>query len=415
MQSSSGKQHHFVGLDVGTSAVRCVVGMMNDDSDLPSIIGHGSVPSFGMRRGVVVHPDDVANSITQAITEAERISGVQIKTATVNINGAHVSGLDSRGVIAISAANREITAEDRLRVEEAAAIMHLPPNREIVQVFAKSYSVDGQENIKDPVGMHGVRLEVDTHIVTTSIPHGRSLDMALERAGLSLGHRTIGGLAAAEAVLNRQQKEAGTLLLDIGAGTTNLVVLEDGEIEHVAVIPMGGIHITNDLAIGLKTDLEIAELVKIKHGSVGGGHSKKNKISVEFEKAHHEFDAEDINMIIEARVDEILDYVEGELKKIHKARKLPGGVVIVGGSAKLPGIAEFTRDKLELAARIGNLQPIGGLADTVQHPSYITTIGLMLLDMLLSQHHGAYFTGKPDQGLFGMITGLIGQIRRKSK
>ena len=374
---------NYFGLDIGTSMVRCVVGMIdqNDQSKL-SIIGHGSAPNVGMRKGVVVHVDDVAESIVQAITEAERFSGIQIHAATVNINGSHVSGMNSQGVIAISAANREITVEDRFRVEEAASIIQLPPNREIVQIFPKNYRLDGQENIKDPVGMHGVRLEVDTHIVTAATPSLRNLDLALSKAQVMSYHHTVSGLAAAEAVLNRQQKEAGTVLLDIGAGTTNLVVVEDGEIQHVAVLPIGGGHITNDLAIGLKTDLDIAEEVKIRFAKLSGPNSK-NSVKITNNGQEHTFKMSDIELITEARVDELLDYVNMELEKIQRSRKLPGGVVIVGGTAKLPGLAEFTKEKLQLAARIGKLQSISGLIDKVADPSYHTAVGLMLLDMLL--------------------------------
>lgn len=406
-------ENYFVGLDVGTSSVKCVIGTHSgDDTTAPSIIGHGSAPNFGMRRGVVIHPEDTAQAIIAAVSEAERLSGVSIKTATVNINGSHVSGNDSNGVIAISAANREITSDDRLRVEEAATIVQLPPNREIIQVFAKNYRVDGQDNIKDPIGMRGVRLEVDTHIVTASTPHNRSLDIALEQAGILPGHRTVGSLAAAEVVLNRQQKESGTLLLDIGAGTTNLVVIEDGEVQHVAVIPMGGVHITNDLAIGLKTDLEVAEQVKIKYAGLGS-HAPKSKIEISENDEKHEFHDSDVKLVVEARVDEIFDYVERELKKIHKSRKLPGGVVMVGGTSKIPGLEEFARNKLELSAKVGKLQPIGGMIDAIQDPSFDTSIGLMVLDMLLSKHHSPGDIGLPDQGLLGMITGLIGKIKLK--
>jgi cell division protein FtsA len=241
---------HFVGLDIGTSAVRCVVGMVDPNSSGKiSIIGHGSARNLGMRRGIVVHIEDAAEAIVQALTEAERVSGMRIQGATVNINGSHVSGMNSKGVIAISAANREITPEDRMRAEEAATIVQLPSNREIIQVFAKNYRLDGQENIKDPVGMHGVRLEVDTHFVTAATPNLRNLDMALEKATVAPHNHTLSSLAAAEAVLERQQKEAGTVLIDIGAGTTNIVVLEDGEVQHVAVLPIGGLHITNDLFV----------------------------------------------------------------------------------------------------------------------------------------------------------------------
>lgn len=374
----------YVGLDVGTSAVRCVVGMIDpaSPSDL-SIIGTGSARNLGMRKGVVVHVDDVVDAIVRAITEAERISGIRIAGATVNINGAHIAGLNSRGVIAISAANREISQEDRTRVEEAATIVKLPPNRDIVQVFAKNYRLDGQENIKDPVGMHGVRLEVDTHIVTASTPNLRSLDMALEKAQVRVHNHTVSSLAAAEAVLDRQQKEAGTVLLDIGAGTTNLVVFEDGEVQHVAVLPIGGTHITNDLAIGLKTDLDIAEVVKISHARIGDDGSRPTNIRVRVNNHEHAFRSEEVTMIAQARVEELLEYVDKELIRIHRSHKLPGGVVLVGGTAKLPGLSEVAREKLELAARVGKAKNISGLVDKVTDPSYDTAVGLMMLDMLL--------------------------------
>lgn len=402
---------HFVGLDIGTSTVRCVVGIadMNDSSRHISIIGHGSAPSIGMRKGVIVHVNDVAEAVIRAVTEAERLSGVQIQRATVNLNGSHVSGMNSRGVIAISTANREISPEDRLRVEEAATIVQLPPNREIIQVFAKNYRLDGQDNIKDPVGMHGVRLEVDTHIVTASVPNVRSLDIVLEKAHVEPSHRTIASLAAAEAVLNRQQKEAGTLLLDIGAGTTNIVVIEDGEIQHVAILPVGGIHITNDLAIGLKTDIDIAELVKLSHGSLEGA-GDSGSVSVNHEDKTHSFDRQEIRMIIEARVEELMEYVDKELKKIGRSRKLPGGVVIVGGSAALPGLADFARDKLQLAARVGQLQPLSGLVDTVQSPAYATAVGLMLLDMLLLPSESAGFGHMSNRG-FSIIDNILRRFR----
>ncbi len=376
-------QEHFIGLDIGTSAVRCVVGGFDPNgSNLPSVIGHGQAPNQGMRRGAVVHVDEVADAISKAVTEAERISGVHIRNATVNVNGSHVSGLDSEGVIAISAANREITPEDRLRVEEAATIVSLPANREIVQFFAKNYSLDGQKNIKDPVGMHGVRLEVDAHIVTASSPNMRNLDIALEKAGIAANHHTVSGLAAAEAVLTRQQKEAGTALLDIGAGTTNLIVFEDGEVQHVAVVPIGGQHITNDLAIGLRTDLDIAEAVKLQHANLKDA-VHRTDASIKVGNRTHHYDFEEIAMIVSARVEELLEYVNKELQKIKRAGKLPGGVVITGGTSNLPGIDEFARDHLELPARIGKLHNIGGLVDTVDDGAFTTVVGLMLLDMLL--------------------------------
>jgi cell division protein FtsA len=400
----------YVGLDVGTSTVRCVVGIIdqNNPSKL-SIIGHGSAPNLGMRKGIVVHIEDVADAMAQAITEAERLSGMRLTGATVNINGSHVSGLNSKGVIAISAANREITQEDRLRVEEAATIVQLPSNREIIQVFAQNYRLDGQDNIKDPVGMHGVRLEVDTHIVTAATPNLRNLDMSLDKAQVHVHNRTLSSLAAAEAVLQRQQKEAGTVLLDIGAGTTNLVVLEDGEVQHVAVLPVGGQHITNDLAIGLRTDLDIAEAVKVQHA--GLMQTAKRDVRVKANGQEHIFKAEDIAMITEARVEELFEIVNKELSKIHRAHKLPGGVVLVGGTAKLPGIAEFAKEQLQLASRVGKLQPLSGLVDTVADPTYCTAVGLMLLDMLLLPEVAPASRGKAADRTLHFVDSLIRRLK----
>ena len=393
--------------------VRCVVGLFDQAGDgKPSIIGHGSAVNNGMRKGAVVHVDDVAESIVKAITEAERMSGQRINHATLNINGSHVLGFNSKGVIAISGANREITPEDRYRVEEAATVVSMPPNREIVQFFAKNYSLDGQHNIKDPVGMQGIRLEVDSHIVTAATPNLRNLDAALEKAEVQPTNHTVSSLAAAEAVLSRQQKEAGTLLLDIGAGTTNMIILEDGEVQHVAVLPLGGINITNDLAIGLKTDLDIAEAVKLQHGSLTGTH--KTTASVKVSDTTHTFDYDDVQMITEARVEELLEYVQKELHKIRRAGKLPGGVVIVGGTAKMPGIAEFTKEKLQLPARLGKLHNVGGLVDTVEDSAYFTVVGLMLLDMLLVPD-GNQQAGSSGSGLVGQASNLVDSLFKRFK
>ncbi len=378
-------QKYYVGLDIGTSAIKCIVGTDNPDNPQhPTIIAHSVVPNDGIRKGVVVHIDDVADAIVAAISEVERIAGFEITKATVNINGAHVNGINSHGIIAISSANKEITSDDCLRVEEAATIMQLPQNKEIVQVFAKNYILDGLSDIKDPVGMTGVRLEVDTHIVTASSPSLKNLYTVLDKAGIDLNHLTVSSLASAEVVLSRQQKESGTILLDIGSSTTNIVVIEDGEIQHIAVLPIGGTNITNDLAIGLKTDIDIAEEVKVKHVNLGKD-SSANEWEVEFkyQGENYSFSLPDIKMIVEARLDELFDYVNKELQKINKVRKLPGGVVIVGGTANLPGIEILAKEKLELVSRVGVVNKLYGGIKEVEDPKFSAAIGLMAYDSLL--------------------------------
>jgi len=406
--------NHYFGLDVGTSKVRCVVGMDNPDNPLqPSIIGYGEAPNIGIRKGVVVHVEDVVDSIINAVSEAERIAGFEINRVTTNINGASVVGINSEGVIAVSSPNREITIEDSIRVEEAATIIQLPSNKEIVQVFAKNYRLDGQENIKDPVGMHGIRLEVESHIITASTPSLKNLYASFEKSNLGINHLTVSGLAAAETVLNRQQKESGTLILDIGASTTNLAVIEDGEIQHVAVIPAGGMNITNDLAIGLRVDLDLADQVKLQHANLDSERQKTWESIVKYKNEEYSFSTTEIQLIIEARVEELLDFVESELNSIHKSRKLPGGVVIVGGTSKIPGIDVFTRDKLQLPARLGRIEKLHGIFDQVQDPTYITAVGLMTLDMLLGSNgnfNGQY--DKPDTSLNTITNKLLNKFKR---
>jgi cell division protein FtsA len=379
-----------------------------NDANKLSVIGHGSAPNSGVRKGAVVHVDEVSDAIIHAISEAERLSGVRIGTGTVNVNGSHVSGMNSHGVIAISAANREISPEDRLRVDEAATVVQFPPNREIIQYFAKSYSLDGQRNIKDPVGMQGIRLEVDAHIVTGATPNIRNLDAALEKAEFRPTNHTFSSLAAAEATLTRDQKEAGVVVLDIGAGTTNLIVVEDGEVQHVAVLPIGGMHITNDLAIGLKTDLDVAEQVKIEHATLVEG--KKATANVTVKEVHHSFPMEEVFMITEARVEELFEYVDKELQRIKKSRKLPGGAVLTGGTAKLPGIADFAKEKLQIAARLGKIHNVTGLVDTVEDATYTTAVGLMMLDMLLFPQQSGYH--QPAKQGLNAVTSIVQRFFR---
>lgn len=409
---------YFIGLDIGTSTVKCVVGSIDGASEEPTIaiVGYGVAENVGMRKGLIVHLEDTVSAVHAAVVDAERMSGIRIENATVNVNGAHVSGIDSKGVIAISTANREITVDDKIRVEEAATVVQIPSNREIIQVFPKNYQVDGHDSIKDPVGMRGVRLEADTHIVTVATPNLRSLDAALDKANVFPVNHTVSGLASAEAMLTRKQKEAGTLVLDIGASTTNLAVIEDGEVQHVAVVPLGGNNITNDLAIGLKIDLEIAEEVKIQHGSLSG-EGKNGRVSVTRDKKNFVFESDDIAMIVEARVEEILDFVEKELKKIHRARKLPGGIVLGGGTAKLPGIANFTKERLQLAARLGTMQHIsGGFSENIEKDlSYVTPIGLMQLDLLLADQAFSAKTSNSGPGISDKILSSMSDIWRKIK
>jgi cell division protein FtsA len=398
----------LAGIDIGSSTVRCVIAFVEGDDNLFSIAGVGTAPCQGVRKGVIVNPDEVALAINSAIEDAERQAGLNIGKATVLINGSHVGSQTSRGVVAISGAGRTINEEDRLRVEEAATVIQMPANREIVQVFAKNYRIDGEEQIKEPIGMQGVRLEVDAQIISASTPAMRSLDLTLERSGIRASSKVVAGLAAAEAVLDRRQKESGTAVVDIGAGTINIAIIEEGEIEHIAVIPVGGQNITNDLAIGLKTTLDVAEKVKLKFAGFNDPNPKE--CVVEDGNQKQAFDGRMVQMIIEARVEEMLEHVDKEFMKAKRSRKLPGGVVFVGGSANLAGLEDFAKEKLSLPTSIGKVRGITGLLDATKNPEMATPIGIMMLDAFFSTQG----THSDDSGASYFNPGVIlSKLKRK--
>ena len=373
----------FVGLDIGSTKVCCIVGLHEEGAALPSVIGVGVAPTSGMRKGVVVDVEETVSAITAAVDEAERISGVAIDQATISIDGAHVTSLNSRGVIAVGRADQEIMVADLVRVEEAATAIQLPPNREIIQVFPRSYAVDGQTNIKDPVGMHGVRLEVESHIISGSVPAIKNLDRSIHQAGIAIAGQVLVPLAAARAVLTKRQKELGVALVDIGAGTTGIAVYEEGDILYSSVIPVGAGHVTNDLAIGLKTTVDIAEKIKLKY--VRAHTSKANlaeKIRVE------ELDSEDniitrkeLQDIAGARLEEIFHLVRSELRKVGKDVMLPAGVVLTGGGAKMAGIEELGKEALQLPVTVGKPEGFSGIVDRINDPAFAAPVGLMLENM----------------------------------
>lgn len=371
---------YAVGLDVGTTTVRVVVGHSDTPGKAPTIIGIGQHENAGMRKGTVVNLVNTAQAIDKALEDAERMSGHQIHEATVSINGSHIVGMSSKGVVAVGTGGHEINADDLARVEEAATVVQLPANREILEVTPRSYQLDGQDNIKDPLGMTGVRLEVDAHVITALGPHLKNLQKACEMTETHTRHTVLAGLAAARAVLSDQQMENGVALIDFGGTTTNIAVYEEGDLQHVAILPVGSINITNDLAIGLKTDLHIAEQVKLQYAQATGGR-KDGKVSIKLDKSTHDFDASEVDEIVEARLEEVFELINKELKSIGRHAKLPGGVVLTGGGAELKGIAEYAREALQLSARIGKPNGLGGVAEQVETPGYATAAGLMLIDL----------------------------------
>jgi len=374
--------NYFIGLDIGTTAVRCVIGHFAENDIAPNIIGVGKAPNLGVRKGTIVNINETIDAVDRAIEEAERIAGFQVDAATVNINGMHIVGLDSKGVIAISTNTREITNAEIERVQEAATVVQLPVNREIIQVFSRNYRLDGQDNIKDPLGMTGVRLEVDAHVITASTPAIKNLHKVLDGTGTSINHKLLSSLAASDAVIKREQRENGVVIVDIGASTTNVAVFEEGDVKHVSVIPVGSMNITNDLAIGLRTELAAAEKVKIEYGrAITPNKNQGKNVKVKVNSQEFIFDRKQLDMVVQARLDEIFELVDKQLHQIRRSGKLPGGAVIVGGGANLEGIADYAREKLRLPAYVAQPSGFSGLAEKVTNPEFATAIGLMLYDM----------------------------------
>lgn len=377
MQEVSNK--YAVGIDIGTTTVRCVVGHIDSTTGVPTIVGVGVAPSTGMRKGNVVNLAGPAQAIDDALGEAERMSGYQVDAATISINGSHILSTHADGMIAVGSANHEIIEEDIMRIEEVATMGKVPANREILDVIPHAYKLDGQDSIKNPVGMTGTRLEIDAHVVSVLTPNLMNLQKSLESAKVMSHSIIVAGVAAARAVLSENQVENGVVLIDIGGATTNIAIYEEGDLQFTAVIPIGGINITNDLAIGLKIDQEIAEKIKIKQASaISRGES--SGVSLEFNGEILSFSTSDIDEIVEARLEEIFDAINKELTRAGRAGKLPSGVVLTGGSARLKGIADYAKESLGLAARVGKATGFGGVADDIDKPQFATAVGLMLID-----------------------------------
>ena len=372
----------ITGLDIGSTAVRMVVGTRPDPkSDTVHIIGAAEVPSEGISRGIISSIDDAVASISACLEKAERMVGTPVTSAWVGISGSHIISQESRGVVAVARSDGEITEADVDRSIEAARTVATPPNYEILHVIPKSFTVDGQPGIKDPVGMTGVRIEVDTQIIQGLSSQIKNLTKAVYRPRIDIQDLVLAILATAEAVASNRQKELGVVVINIGGATTSLVVLEEGDVLHTAVIPIGSDHITSDIAIGLRISIDAAEKIKLSYGS-----ALSLKVSKRDEIDLNEFEGEESNLIskryvaeiIEARVEEIFDKVDNELKKIDRSGKLPAGVIITGGGAKLPEMIEHAKKRLRLPASLGVPNQVHSALDKINDPAFSTAVGLVL-------------------------------------
>lgn len=375
------KEQIITGLDIGTCFIRTVVAKMKVGQTRPQIIGIGQAPSFGLRHGIVVDIEDVVKSITKSIQEAERSSGTSIERVIFSVSGNHITSKSTKGVIAISRADGEVSKEDVDRVISAASTIPVSQNREIFHTIPRNFSVDNQNDIKDPVGMNGVRLEMDALVVEGIAPYIKNLSKCVSDAGLEKDGMVAVSLAASQSALNKRQKELGVLSLDLGGGTVNMAVFEEGNIIHSCVLPIGSSHITNDIAIGLRGSIDLAEKVKLEYGSAVSSEVNKKEI-IDLSKLGLEESGtvlrSDVVKIIEARLVETLELVNKELKMINRQGLLPAGVVLLGGGAKMPGLVDLTKNILKLPAQIGFPLEIESVVDEIDDPAFATAIGLIL-------------------------------------
>jgi cell division protein FtsA len=369
-----------VGLDIGTTKISCIVADMNGSGEL-RIVGVGNAPSEGLRRGVVVDLEKTVASIMRAVDEAERMAGVPVRGAIAGIAGDHIRSINSRGVIAVSRKDNEIGPADVSRVVEAAQAVAIPVDREIIHVIPQEFIVDDQEGIKDPVGMSGVRLEAEVHIITGAVTSAKNICRAIQRAGLKVHDLVLEPLASSHAVLGPDERDLGVALLDIGGGTTDVAVFFEGSIRHTAIIPFGGSNITNDIAIGLRTPIDKAEAIKIQYGcSLAALVPPEETITVSGVggRADREISRHVLASMIEPRLEEIFALANKEVKKNHFAELLGGGVVLTGGTSLMPGIVELAEQVFEMPVRLGIPQGVGGLSANVADPRFSTGVGLVL-------------------------------------
>ena len=373
----------IVGIDAGTTKICTLVGEAEDGDQL-RVIGVGVTPSRGMKKGVVVNVQEATESIKASIHKAEQISGYEISSAYLSVGGAHISAMNSRGVVGISRSQRGISQADIDRALDGARAVAIPHNREIIHAIPRGFIVDGQEGVKDPIGMQGIRLEVEAHIVTGASTSVSNLVKCVRDAGVQIDDLILQSLASGEAVLRESEQDMGVILADIGGGTTDIGIFIDGSIWHTHVIPTGGEHMTTDVAVGLRTPRRTAEDLKIRYGhAFAASLATDETIDVTSfgDGARQTVSRMRLAEVIEARAEEILVLILREVKRSGYDGLLPAGLVLCGGASELAGLRDLAARVLDLPVRIGAPHDLQGLTDVVESPAYATAVGLLLWGM----------------------------------
>jgi cell division protein FtsA len=369
----------IVGLDIGTSKVVAVVADVTDDGAL-NVVGMGSASSRGLKRGVVVDIEKTVGAIQAALGEAELMADCKISEVYTGIAGSHIKSLNSHGMVAIK--DKEVTQADIDRVIETASAVNIPTDHQVLHILSQEYVIDGQEDVKEPLGMSGVRLEVRVHIVSGAVSAVQNITKCVRRCGLEIAEVVLQPLASAHAVLTDDERDLGVCLVDIGGGTTDMAVFINGAIRHTAVIPIAGDQITNDIAMALRTPTGEAENIKIQHG-VALRHMTDPQTMIEVpgvgERGARQMSRHTLAEVIEPRVEELYSFVQAELRRVNLEDRLSSGVVITGGAALMPGMAELAEEIFHMPVRLGLPRYVGGLAEVVKNPRYSTAVGLLLL------------------------------------
>ena len=374
------KNGYVVGFDIGTKKVAAVIGEITEDKKI-EIIGIGTSESRGLRKGVVVNLDATVDAIKKSQEEAELMAGVEIDSGFVGISGAHIKSFNSRGVIAVSGKNREITREDIKRVIDQSKAVSIPPDREIIHIIPQEFVVDDQDGIKDPMGMSGIKLEVNVHIITGAITSVQNLKNCITRAGIEIEQVVLNQIATSASTLTHDEMELGVGLIDIGAGTTEVAIFERGSLWYTSVIPIGGDNFTNDIAVGLRTPIPDAEKIKKKFGCVSAPLVDEQETievpSVGRGKKARVLSRQLLADIIQPRAEEIFRLVDNDIKRMGYEKSLNSGIVITGGTALLDGLEEVAEGVFDLPVRRGDPDSIGGLVDRVSTPDFAAAVGLI--------------------------------------
>ena len=407
-----GKQRAVAAIDVGTTKVAAVVADATDYGEV-RVLGVGVAPAEGISRGMVDNIAAARESIRAALDRAERSCGMRILSAHVGVSGAHIQSVNNRGIISVPSRQHPITEDDRSRVLEGARNISIPQSREILHVLPRTYWVDGQDSVSDPVGMYGQRLDVETHVIVGAVTAVQNLTRCVEGTGVQVEGVVLESLASARAVLEPEETQQGVAVLDIGGGSTSIAAYVDGSVAHTAVLPVGGYHLTHDLVIGLRCPLSAAELVKQNYG-VALVSDVSGTESVEIEafgsQRRKEIPLYKVAEILQPRAEEILEMVQDSLRAGGVLELMSAGVVLTGGSSKLAGIDRLAEAKLQMPARIGVPQGLAGLTDTVSDPAYATTVGLAIWALEHGSHSVRANGREPGQpsNMSGLLRRLAG-------